>query len=223
LQHAFATILATRRARVRNPVPATLQGGSPVLAVWRLFVLPVTERTPFIERLPGWLLELVCSTNRLHMSISESFEQTMKAGECLLGLAHAIRGGITFASQAQHPILQQHAISCSNRTSVVPQLQSLASLATMCRPREQWQCIMASSCCLQQPSCMPRCAQQQTVRYHQTGAQTAAVPTLKQRLRELMMLVHPDRWSAHDTARQENERSFKLLNEYLEAAKAVGF
>ena len=145
----------------------------------------------------------------------------MKAGECLLGLAHAIRGGITFASQAQHPILQQHAKWGSNRTSVVPQLQSLASLATMCQSDEQQHWRMGSACCLQQPSCMPQSTQLHPVRCYQSGAQAAAVPTLKQRLRELMMLVHPDRWSAHPKARQENERSFKLLNEYLEAAKAV--
>lgn len=46
-------------------------------------------------------------------------------------------------------------------------------------------------------------------------------PTLKQRIRELMLMVHPDRWTAHPEAQRENERSFKLLNEYLDAAKAV--
>ena len=145
----------------------------------------------------------------------------MKAGECLLSLAFAIRGGITFASQAQHPILQQHAKLCSNHTSSVPQLQSLASLATLCRPRDEQPSTMFVAHSLQQPSCMPQRTQQQTIRCHQSGSQTAAAPSLKQRLRELMMLVHPDRWSAHPKARQENERSFKLLNEYLEAAKAV--
>ena len=145
----------------------------------------------------------------------------MKAGECLLSLASAIRGGITFASQAQHPILQQHAKLCSNHTSSVPQLQSLASLATLCRPRDEQPSTMYVAHSLQQPSCMPQRTQQQTIRCHQSGSQTAAAPSLKQRLRELMMLVHPDRWSAHPKARQENERSFKLLNEYLEAAKAV--
>ena len=47
------------------------------------------------------------------------------------------------------------------------------------------------------------------------------LPTLQQQIRQLMKLVHPDRWAAsrHAEARSENERSFKLLQEYLEAAK----
>lgn len=155
------------------------------------------------------------------IGLTDALDQAMKAGESLLGLASAIRGGITCASQAQHPILQQHAKLCSDRTSFVPQLQSLASLATLCRSRNEQSSKISVAPSLQQPSCMPHRTQQQSIRCYQSGAQTAAAPRLKQRLRELMMLVHPDRWSAHPKARQENERSFKLLNEYLEAAKAV--
>ena len=47
------------------------------------------------------------------------------------------------------------------------------------------------------------------------------LPTLQQQIRQLMKLVHPDLWasSEHPEARSENERSFKLLQEYLAVAK----
>ena len=60
------------------------------------------------------------------------------------------------------------------------------------------------------------------VRSFAAGTQDQAPATLQRRMRELLMLVHPDRWAHDAVAQQENERSFKLLQEYLEAVKAVG-
>ncbi len=65
-----------------------------------------------------------------------------------------------------------------------------------------------------------------TARGCASGPSTAAdssgeLPTLQQQIRQLMKLVHPDLWasSEHPEARFENERSFKLLQEYLAVAK----
>lgn len=48
-------------------------------------------------------------------------------------------------------------------------------------------------------------------------------PTLQTQLRQLMKKVHPDRWASsdHPEARSENERSFKLLQGYMDAAKVT--
>ncbi|KAK9862834.1 hypothetical protein WJX84_006695, partial [Apatococcus fuscideae] len=45
---------------------------------------------------------------------------------------------------------------------------------------------------------------------------------LKTQLRELYKLIHPDLFHAHPPAQKENERSFKLLQEYLDAGKRGG-
>ncbi|KAL6750148.1 hypothetical protein V8C86DRAFT_889233 [Haematococcus lacustris] len=44
--------------------------------------------------------------------------------------------------------------------------------------------------------------------------------SIKSGLRELYRLVHPDLWTAYPVAKAENERSFKLLQEYLSLARA---
>lgn len=46
---------------------------------------------------------------------------------------------------------------------------------------------------------------------------TSGVPALKSQLRELYKRIHPDRFHAFPPARDTNERSFKLLQEYLAA------
>lgn len=155
-------------------------------------------------------------------SFQNIYVALMRAAERLLGLVHAIRGGAAFAGQASHPILHPYALSLSGIASKTPQLHSLASFSSVCQPREP-QVGNAGSA---PPTCMhqrhARFMQQHNVMHcYATAAQGGFVPSLKQRLRELMLLVHPDRWTAHPAAQLENERSFKLLNEYLEAAKSV--
>jgi hypothetical protein len=58
---------------------------------------------------------------------------------------------------------------------------------------------------------------------HTDTASSSSAHDLQKQLRMLMKKVHPDRWanSEHPEARSENERSFKLLNEYLDAAKVI--
>lgn len=46
---------------------------------------------------------------------------------------------------------------------------------------------------------------------------TTAAPALKVQLRELYKRIHPDRFHGFPPARDTNERSFKLLQEYLAA------
>lgn len=48
---------------------------------------------------------------------------------------------------------------------------------------------------------------------------SAAAPALKVQLRELYKRIHPDRFHAFPPARDTNERSFKLLQEYLAAGQ----
>eukprot|EP00877_Chromochloris_zofingiensis_P009526 jgi/Chrzof1/4827/Cz15g00240.t1 len=47
-------------------------------------------------------------------------------------------------------------------------------------------------------------------------------PTLKSALRSLYKKVHPDLFTDFPAEKAENERSFKLLQEYLSAARATG-
>ena len=46
---------------------------------------------------------------------------------------------------------------------------------------------------------------------------TASKPSLKSQLRELYKLIHPDRFHGFPPARDANEKSFKMLQEYLAA------
>lgn len=142
----------------------------------------------------------------------------MRAAGSFAGLAHALRGFQATAGQASHPILQQFAAYSDPSTVRSCQLQSLASFRPICQSEGLGadRSVGAAAPCIWQHAW-----QRHACRRHASDAQTRSPPTLKQRLRELMMLVHPDRWTAHPTAQRENERSFKLLNEYLDAAKAV--
>lgn len=71
-------------------------------------------------------------------------------------------------------------------------------------------------------ACMPSL----TVRGFASSADSSSSgnrPKLQQQIRQLMKLVHPDQWASsdHPEARKENERSFKLLQDYLSAAKVI--
>ncbi|DBA76668.1 hypothetical protein WJX79_007357 [Trebouxia sp. C0005] len=48
---------------------------------------------------------------------------------------------------------------------------------------------------------------------------TASKPSLKSQLRELYKRIHPDKFHGFPPARDANEKSFKMLQEYLTAAK----
>ena len=47
----------------------------------------------------------------------------------------------------------------------------------------------------------------------------AKLPTMEAHLRKLYMRVHPDLFSSHPEAREENERSFQMLSEFLSVLK----
>ena len=47
----------------------------------------------------------------------------------------------------------------------------------------------------------------------------AGKPSLKSQLRELYKRIHPDRFHGFPPARDANEKSFKMLQEYLTAGK----
>ena len=52
--------------------------------------------------------------------------------------------------------------------------------------------------------------------------ETAKLPSMEAHLRKLYMRVHPDLFSSHPEARDENEKSFQLLSEFLSAVKNQG-
>ena len=51
------------------------------------------------------------------------------------------------------------------------------------------------------------------------GERATKLPTMEANLRKLYLRVHPDLFAAHPEAREENEKSFQLLSEFLTAIK----
>lgn len=142
----------------------------------------------------------------------------MRAAEGLWASLQGLRGGQQLSF---HPILQQVVSASGTASTSFCQLQCLRFFSPVCQlPHLSGGGVHES----QHASAALGAGRKQ--RHASCRGFTSTnggddSPTLKQRIRELMLMVHPDRWAAHPTAQHENERSFKLLNEYLEAAKGV--
>ncbi|KAK9789568.1 hypothetical protein WJX73_000519 [Symbiochloris irregularis] len=57
---------------------------------------------------------------------------------------------------------------------------------------------------------------------HSSSSSSGESPSLKQKLRQLYKLIHPDLFNDHPPAREANGRSLQLLQEYLEQARQGG-
>lgn len=81
-------------------------------------------------------------------------------------------------------------------------------------------CLAGAACCSMH-MCMHGYARVFSSSRTAGDASDNGSPTLQKQLRQLMKKVHPDRWASsdHPEARTENERSFKLLQEYMDAGK----
>jgi len=60
---------------------------------------------------------------------------------------------------------------------------------------------------------------QPALEYNMPSCGAASKPSLKSQLRELYKRIHPDRFHGFPPARDANEKSFKMLQEYLTAGK----